>query len=223
MNVSLKDVLTQLSELGNEKVCRQAYRKEADGNQYGVRSGDLRKVAKKIKKNQALALKLWDTGNVDARLLACLIVKPNELSQDDVDRMARSLITKHTAEWFNAYVVKDHPNREELRLQWIESDNPMAARAGWNLMSGRVVKSPDGLDLTAILNRLEAEMPDADPLVQWTMNYTLSNIGIEFPEHRERALDIGERLGVYRDLRVSKGCTSPFAPIWIRTMVERQG
>ena len=34
---------------------------------------------------------------------------------------------------------------------------------------------------------------------------------------------IGEKLGIYRDYPVSKGCTSPFAPIWINEMVRRQG
>ena len=37
-----------------------------------------------------------------------------------------------------------------------------------------------------------------------------------------RALAIGEKLGIYRDYPVSKGCTSPFAPIWINEMVRRQ-
>ncbi len=36
-------------------------------------------------------------------------------------------------------------------------------------------------------------------------------------------LAIGETLGIYRDYPVSKGCTSPFAPIWINAMVSRQG
>jgi len=66
-------------------------------------------------------------------------------------------------------------------------------------------------------------MGNAAPQVQWTMNTTLAQIGIQFPEHRERALAIGEKLGVYRDYPVSKGCTSPFAPIWINEMVRRQG
>ena len=39
----------------------------------------------------------------------------------------------------------------------------------------------------------------------------------------QRAIAIGERLGVYRDYPVSKGCTSPFAPIWIDYFVSRQG
>jgi len=51
----------------------------------------------------------------------------------------------------------------------------------------------------------------------------LAEIGIHFPEHQQRAIAIGEKLGVYRDYHVSKGCTSPFAPIWINEMVKRQG
>ncbi len=39
----------------------------------------------------------------------------------------------------------------------------------------------------------------------------------------ELQIAIGEMLGIYRDYPVSKGCTSPFAPIWIGEMVRRQG
>ena len=37
-----------------------------------------------------------------------------------------------------------------------------------------------------------------------------------------RAFAIGDTLGVYRDYPVSKGCTSPFAPVWINAIVSRQ-
>ena len=43
------------------------------------------------------------------------------------------------------------------------------------------------------------------------------------PDHRSRALAIGEALGVYSDFPTSAGCTSPYAPIWIQAMVDRQG
>src|SRR5688572_24343350 len=58
-------------------------------------------------------------------------------------------------------------------------------------------------------------MGNAAPEVQWTMNFCLAGIGIHFPKHRKRAIASGEKLGIYRDYPVSKGCTSPFAPIWI--------
>ena len=137
--------------------------------------------------------------------------------------MVRSLSCAQVADWLNAYVVNNHPDKEALRLGWLETDDPMAARSGWNLTAERVVKNPDGLDLPALLDRIESEMAGAAAEVQWTMNTALAQAGIHFPEHRARALAIGEKLGVYRDYPVSPGCTSPFAPIWINEIVRRQG
>ena len=170
-----------------------------------------------------MALALWETGNIDARLLAILLIKPKDLSADELDRMVRSVDFVQVADWLNAYVVKKHPDKETLRGRWMSADDPMAARAGWSLTTGRVVRSPEGLELGALLDRIESEMGDAAPEVQWTMNCSLAEIGIHFPEHHERALTIGEKLGIYRDYPVSKGCTSPFAPIWINEMLSRQG
>ena len=65
-------------------------------------------------------------------------------------------------------------------------------------------------------------MPKAMPEVQWTMNNTLGAIGIHHPEHRERAIAIGEKIGLYRDWPVSKGCTPPYVPVWVEAMVKRQ-
>jgi 3-methyladenine DNA glycosylase AlkD len=127
------------------------------------------------------------------------------------------------AEWLIAYVVKQHADKEALRQKWMADDDRWAARAGWSLTAERVVKSPEGLDLPALLDRIESEMADADPEVQWTMNSALAEIGIHFPKLRKRAIAIGEKLGIYRDYPVSKGCTSPFAPIWINAMVSRKG
>ena len=126
------------------------------------------------------------------------------------------------ADWLNAYVVKVQPDNELLRQKWMTDGDPMASRAGWNLTSQRVIKNPEVLDIPALLDRIENEMSQAPEEARWTMNFSLAEIGIHHPEHRERAIQIGEKLGVYRDYPVSKGCTSPFAPIWINEMVKRQ-
>lgn len=220
---TLDDTLAQLAALGNAKVRAQNARHGAGDNQFGVQLGAIRKLAKTIGTDHGLAMALWQTGNIDARFLAVLLIEPATLSADEMDRMVRSLTFSRVADWLNTYVVKQHPDKETLRQGWMTADDPMAARAGWSLTSERVVKSPEGLDLPALLDRIESEMGDADPLVQWTMNFVLAHIGIHAPEHRKRALAIGEALGVYRDYPVSKGCTSPFAPIWINEMVRRQG
>ncbi len=222
MAMTLKATLAQLEALGNEKVRAHNTKNGAGENQFGVRLGDIRKLAAKIKTNDQLAIALWDTGNIDARLLAILLIKPGNLSRDEMDRMVRSVNFVQVADWLNAYVVKSHPDKESLRQSWMEEDDPWAARAGWSLTAERIAKNPDGLDLPALLDRIESELEHAVPEVQWTMNFCLAGIGIHFPKHRKRAIAIGEKLGIYRDYPVSKGCTSPFAPIWINEMVRRQ-
>ena len=221
--MTLNETLKQLKALGNEKVRAQNAKSGAGKDQFGVALGDIRKLAKKIKTDHALALKLWETGNVDAQFLAALVIEPKKLSANEMDQMVRSISFVRVADWLNSYVVRQHPDKETLRQEWMSADDRWAARAGWDLTSEKVAKNPDGLDVPALLDRIESEMADAVPEVQWTMNNTLATIGIHFPKLRKRAIAIGEKLGVYRDYPVSKGCTSPFAPIWINFMVNRQG
>jgi 3-methyladenine DNA glycosylase AlkD len=222
--MTVKEVLKQLKALGNEKMRAHNAKHGAGDNQFGVKLGDIRTLAKEIGPHHELALSLWETGNVEAQLLSTLLIKPKSLSLEELERMVRSVPFVQVADWLNSYVLKQHPQKETLRQKWMApgTKNRWAARAGWSLTSERVEKSPDGLDLTALLDRIESEMGSADPAVQWTMNGTLAGIGIHFAKHRKRALAIGEALGVYRDYPVSKGCTSPFAPIWINAMVSRQ-
>ncbi|GAB2794027.1 DNA alkylation repair protein [Rhabdobacter roseus] len=220
--MTLNDIFAQFKSLHNEKVAAHNVKYGAGDNQFGVKLGDIRKLAAQIKTNHALALELWQTQYVEAQLLACLIVKPKELSTQELDALVKSIVFVHVADWFNAYVLKEHPEKERLREQWLHSENKWAARSGWSLMAGRIAKKADDLDLAGLLNYLETEMPKAAPEVQWTMNTALAYIGIHHPAYRQRALEIGEKLGIYRDFPVSKGCTSPFAPIWINEMVRRQ-
>ena len=221
--MTLKEILKQLKALSDDKVRAHNTKYGAGDNQFGVKLGDIRALAKKIKTNDELTRSLWESGNVDAQLLATLLIKPKNLSPEEMDRLVRSATFVHVADWLTAYVVKQHPDKETLRQDWMVTDDPWAARAGWSLTAERVAKSPEGLDLPALLDRIESEMGNADPVVQWTMNSTLAAIGIHSPKLRKRAIAIGETLGIYRDYPVSKGCTSPFAPIWIHAMVSRQG
>ncbi|CAN5446226.1 DNA alkylation repair protein [soil metagenome] len=201
---------------------REHRARETDGNkQYGVKLGDIRSIAKRIKTDHARALSLWETRILDARLLAILLMKPQELTTKQLETMVKDARGVQLADWLQAYVVKIHPQKEVLRLAWMDDSNPWVARAGWGLTSARISKDPEGLDLSALLDRIESTMPSSAPEAQWTMNFCLAGIGIHHAHLRHRAIAIGERLGIYRDYPVSKGCTSPFAPVWIAEMVSR--
>lgn len=225
--MTVKEILAQLKSLGDDARRKHNAKAGAPENQFGVKLGDLRVLAKKIKTDHQLALELWDTGNVDAQLLATLIIKPASLSADELDKLTRSTTCAQVAEWLNSYVVAEHPEKEALREKWMKAKEKdrWAARAGWHFTASRVNKGKgaDGLDVTALLDRIEKEMPKAKPEVQWTMNNTLAAIGIHHPKLRKRAVAIGKKIGLYRDWPVSKGCTPPYVPVWVDFMVQRQG
>ncbi|MBL9118567.1 MAG: DNA alkylation repair protein [Phycisphaerae bacterium] len=225
--MTIKEILSKLEEMGD--AARRAHNAKVgpDGatppeKQFGVKAGDIRLLAKKIKADQALALKLWETRYLEAQLLAVLLMKPETLSVTDLETMASSTSCAQVAEWLNSYVVAQHPEREALREKWMKSKEPWTARAGWHLTASLVNKGAGkDLDLTKLLDRIEKEMPKAKPEVQWTMNNTLMAIGVKHAVHRPRAIAIGEKIGLYAKWPMSKGCIIPYAPTAIEALAKR--
>lgn len=195
---------------------------ERHGDDHGVHLGKLRAVAKRLKTQPDLARELWATDDTAARLLAVLISRPKAYSRDELDTMLREARAPKVHDWLVNYVVKKSPHAEELRLAWTADPDPVVASAGWALTTERVAKRPEGLDLGGLLDTVEAEMKDAPDRLQWAMNHCLAQIGIHHPEHRARAVAIGERLEVLKDYPTPPNCTSPYAPVWIAEMVRRQ-
>jgi len=226
--MTAKEVLAQLKSLGNDARRKHNANVGPDGtvppeNQFGVPMGDIRALAKKIKSDHELALKLWDTGNVEAQHLATLIIKPAALSARELDRLTRSTSCAQVAEWMNSYVVAQHPEKDALREKWMKDKDRWAARAGWHLTASCVNKGTGDLDREALLDRIEKEMPKAPPETKWTMNNTLMAIGIKDAKLRKRAIAIGEKIGLYKDWPVSKGCVIPYAATAIPELLKRQG
>lgn len=233
--MTAKEILAQLESMGDAK--RRAHNAKAwvgnpDGapklKQFGCAMGDIRALAKKIKVNHELALELWKTGNIDAQLLAILLMKPKQISAKEIDKLVRTARFGWVADWLNSYIVKEQPDadKEALRVKWMDDKDGWAARAGWNLTASKVNKGgkdAQTLDLPALLDRIEKEMPKAPHETQWTMNNTLMAIGIKDAKLRKRAIAIGEKIGLYKDWPVSKGCIIPYAPTAIPAMAKQKG
>jgi 3-methyladenine DNA glycosylase AlkD len=213
------EVLAELASLEDPRIRAV---NERHGDEHGVNLGQLRAVAKRLKTQQDLARRLWQTDDSAARLLALLICRPKAFERDELDTMLRQARTPKVHDWLVNYVVRKSPHAEALRLAWFADTDPVVASAGWALTTERVAKEPDGLDLAGLLDTIEAEMKDAPDRLQWAMNHCLAQIGIEHAQHRARALAIGERLRVLEDYPTPPNCTSPFAPVWITEMVRRR-
>jgi 3-methyladenine DNA glycosylase AlkD len=216
---TVAELMTELAELEDP---RSREVNERHGDDHGVNLTKLRAVAKRLKIQHELALELWHTGDSAARLLALLICRPKMFTREQLDTMLRESRTPKVQDWLVNYVVKKSPHVESLRQAWFFDPDDAVASAGWALTTERVAKSPEGLDLPALLDLIETGMKDAPNRLQWAMNHCLSQIGIEHAELRARAIGIGERLEVLKDYPTPPNCTSPFAPIWIGEMVRRQ-
>ena len=220
--MTYQEVMAKLAELSGPEVPENKLRSGAGYSQFRVKMGDLRALAKSIKVNPPLASELWQSKNPEAMMLATLLMRPKDLSLEELASLAASVPLPVVADWLSTNVIKLHPRKEELRESWMNSPDEFTARLGWSLTAERIIKQPEGLNLVTIMDRIEAEMPTAPVNVQWNMKYSLAEIGIRNPELRPRALAMGEKIGAFRDYPTSKGCVSPFAPIWINEMVKRQ-
>lgn len=123
--VTLDQALEKLEALGTEKQrAMNRMRGAGDMPQYGVLMGDIRKVAKEIKTDHELGLELWNTGNIDARLLGILLLKPKRLKAEQLEEMVRSVGFTQVYEWLDSYVLRQHQDKETLRQSWERDRNP---------------------------------------------------------------------------------------------------
>jgi len=67
-----------------------------------------------------------------------------------------------------------------------------------------------------LLASIEERMANEEAEVQWAMNFTAAWIGIHELEQLERCISLGEQIGLYKDEKVSKGCTPNYLPEFIR-------
>ncbi|MBM9468300.1 DNA alkylation repair protein [Nakamurella leprariae] len=216
----IDEVLAELATLEDPRIREVNAR---HGDDHAVNLGHLRAVAKRLKTQPDLARELWATDDSAAKLLAVLVCRPKQFDRDELDGMLRAARTPKVHDWLVGSVVRKSPHAEALRLAWLTDPDAGVASAGWAMTTERVARRPEGLDVTELLDVIEAEMKDAPDRLQWAMNHCLAQIGISHARHRARAIDIGERLEVLKDYPTAPNCTSPYAPVWIAEMVRRAG
>ena len=130
--MTLKQIMAQLEKWGSEKARDINKRHGAGDQQFGANRNNLRELAAQLKTNHELALELWRTGNIDAMLLATLLMAPEELSQSDIEKMIKSCTYFQLVDWFVGNVVKVTPFKDKLRTKWSASKDEYPGRAGWS-------------------------------------------------------------------------------------------
>lgn len=185
--------------------------------------GNLRKIAKDIKKDHELALELWSTAEFLPRLLAVLILDKKCLSEDDLNAFTTDMQThdfnerNNLMDWLFANQLTKDKQKIALIESWANSPFALQRRTFW-YYQGRLRwtgKTPPE-NTEDLLSLIEATITQEQAEVQWAMNFTAGWIGVFDEQYRDRCIELGKRTGLYKDEKVSKGCTPNYLPDYIR-------
>lgn len=190
--------------------------------------GDLRIIAKEIKKDHELAMELWSTGSYFARQLAILIMDKKFLSQEVINQLDQD-INKHTEDeklqlidWLMANQLAKDKKTIMLMESWQNSPSSLQRRTFWYHQARlRWVGQTPPPNTEELLSFIEKEIENEVPEVQWAMNFTTAQIGVYQQEYRKRCIALGERTGLYKDEMVAKNCTPSYLPEFINIQVAK--
>ncbi|MDF2921156.1 MAG: alkylation repair protein [Paenibacillaceae bacterium] len=191
--------------------------------------GDLRKIAKDLKKDHELAMELWSTEEFLPRLLAILIMDKNLLSQDVLNKLDKDMQI-HTfdqrnnlMDWLMANQLTKDKKTIALMELWENSPSALQRRTYWYYNARLRWTGQTPPDNTEdLLSAIEANITQEEPEVQWAMNFTAGWIGVYDQKNRARCIKLGEQTGLYKDEMVSKGCTPNYLPEFIVIEVNKR-
>lgn len=192
--------------------------------------GDLRKIAKEIKKDHALAMELWSTGKFLPRQVAILIMENKVLSQDLIDKLDKDMHEhplnerNQLIDWLMANQLTKDKKIIKLIESWENSPSALQRRVFWYYKARLRWVGQIPPDNTAdLIAAIEANIAKEEPEVQWAMNFTAGWIGVFDEKYRKRCIAVGEKTGLYKDDMVSKGCTPDYLPEFIAIEANKRG
>jgi 3-methyladenine DNA glycosylase AlkD len=178
---TVSEVMHALKRKGSAQTCRTFARHGIDLPMHGVKVGDLKSIAKKIKGNQELALELFETGNYDAMYLAGIVVDGAKMSKKQIDDWAKSAGCEAISAYIVPWVATESPHARELALKWMKSKSPAIASSGWCTYAGIVATTPDeelNLDeIKGLLAMVVKTIHDAPNKVRYVMNAFVISVG----------------------------------------------
>ncbi len=221
MAKTFEEVMSILKSLGTESRWKFNLKNGAGSNQFGVGMMQLKNLAKELKVDHPLAVKLWETGNVDAMLLSSMIMEAPKISLEQAENMVTPLSYSPLIDELVFNTLKNMPFAKILKQRWIRSNTASLGRAGWDLMIDQIISGKfHSLSIDNILNDIESNMKNAPKLKQEAMNRCLCEIGIRMMEYTQRCIAIGTKLGRLDERPVSEGYASSYAPEWIAAGIK---
>ena len=168
-----------------------------------------------------LAFKLMYTLNTDAMLLAVMLFDVSKLSAKEAYDVLSIITFEQVLDDFMFRVVTLIEEVDVLYDMLKDNESDMLKRALWAINVERVRhKSIDDNEVLYLLDRIKRNLVNETPKAQWMMNRCFAQIGITYEKYRTKVLDLSEKLGVYKDMKVAPGCTSAYVPNWIHAVIK---
>ena len=179
--MKLDEVMAFLAEHGDERTKATLIKHGACEPFFGVKVSDLKKVVKKIKKDHALSLELYATGNSDAMYLAGLIADDQQITEQTLEEWVNQAYWYYISEFTVPWVAAETKYGRALALQWMQRAEESVASAGWCTYSSLVTVTEDEeLDLDeirALLSEVASSIHEKQNRVRHTMNAFVIAVG----------------------------------------------
>jgi hypothetical protein len=189
--------VAELEAARSEQIATIYSRRNPGVETWGVRYGDMEKLVKKIRKDSELARQLWAIGVVEPRIVACRIMRPEDLTEAEIDAWVKQVDWPSLADDF-ANLVYRTPFRDRKREEWTTSSDEFVRRAGFTLVYNTAADPKSGIsddELLGYLGRIEREIHDSPNWSREMMNMVPIAIGLRNEELKAAAIQTATAYG----------------------------
>ena len=165
-------------------------------NNLGISIYNLRSIAKEIGKDHDLALKLWESGIHDARLLACFVDIPSNITGEQMDSWAKDFDSWDICDQACTSLFDLTPLAWTKIFEWAERNEEFVKRGAFSLIAGLSVhdKNADDKKFERLLPLIKKNSTDERNYVKKSVNWALRNIGKRNITLNRKAIKIAEEI-----------------------------
>jgi 3-methyladenine DNA glycosylase AlkD len=218
-------VMQELEALGNERIKKTYISNGAHEPLFGVATGKMKPLAKKIKKNQLLAEQLYDTGNYDAMYFAGIIADPMAMAEADFERWMDKAYFYMLSDYVVAVTLAESDFAQVVADKWIESGEELRMSAGWSCYCWLLGNRPDNefnaSKITRMLDQVENTIHDSPDRTKSAMNNFIYTVGISYLPLHDKAVGTAKAVGPVEVKRSKKKSSILLASENIQKDIDR--
>lgn len=192
-------VMQELEALGKERIKKTYMSNGAHEPLFGVATGAMKPLAKKIKKNQTLAEQLYATGNYDAMYFAGVIADPKIMTEDDFERWIEAAYFYMLSDYVVAVTLAETNIAQAVADKWITSGEELKMSAGWSCYCWLLGNRPDNEfsaeKLANMLDQVENSIHHSPERTKSAMNNFIYTVGISYLPLHEKAVATAKAVG----------------------------